>query len=173
VSPWGPVARTASSPSGDLPGEPTKAAAPPLDPEASPYFRELRDRLDRGEYAEADRRAFSVAFEGTVRAYGLTVPRSCSDRRFLTEYLRPDMGPLVELVRELYRLYEPVRFGTVKSGDRDAFLQLLRRLYSETVLGRIHDPSFQPSALPAEPRRPVARYDMLFREMAERGGKGG
>ena len=146
---------------------------PPLDPEASPYFRELRDLLDQGSYDEAVRRAYRLAFDGTVRAYGLAIPPSCSDRRFVKEALRPDMGPLVELSPELYRLYEPVRFGTTRTGDRDHLLALLRRLFSETVLGRIHDPAFQPKRNATEPKRPSVRYDQMFHSLTSRGARSG
>jgi hypothetical protein len=136
-----------------------------LNPESSPTFRHLRELLARGAYAEAVRLAYRTAFDATVRAYGLTVPPSCSDRRFLREFLRPDMGPLTEVLPELYRRYEPVRFGRLVDGDRDSLRALLERLYSETPIARIHNPLYQPSGpgavagtsaesdLPFQPRR--------------------
>jgi len=118
---------------------------PEADPESSPVVRNVRGMLGRGEYALAVRTTFKAAFEGTVRAYGLTVPPSCTDRQFVAGFLRPDMGKLTELLPELYRRYEPVRFGKPGDGDRASFETLLLRLFSETVLGRIADPLFQPS----------------------------
>lgn len=171
MNPWGPVAPAAtSSPpksGGNRPAQPPPEAPPK--PEASPTFREIRDMLDRGDYVSAVRRAFQSAFEGTVRAYGLTVPNSCTDRKFLQEYVRPDMGKLAELLPELYRAYEPVGFGTVREGDRDSLRALLESLYTETILARIHDPAFQPSSLPAAGTR-TSKYDALVR-MLPKGGK--
>jgi len=115
------------------------------DPESSPAFRQLRDLLDTGKYAEAVRIAYRSAFAATVRAYGLKVPISCTDRRFLEEFLRPDMGRISELMPQMYLLYEPVRFGKVGEGDRTAFRSLLERLFRETPIGRLHDPLYQPN----------------------------
>lgn len=130
-------------------------------PESSPEFRRLRELLDRGDYPAAVRRAYRTAFDGTVRAYGLTVPPSCTDRQFLNEFLRPDMGRLTELLPELYQRYEPVRFGKLATGDRESLRILLERLYSETVLGRIGDPRYQPSG-PAEIRGKSSGFDFSF-----------
>ncbi|MGD0588999.1 MAG: hypothetical protein ABSA63_09460, partial [Thermoplasmata archaeon] len=128
-----------SSVDGPLPG---------AKPESSPVLQRVRDLLGSGDYTLAVRTAYRMAFEGTVRAYGLTVPPSCTDRQFLAEFLRPDMGKLIELLPALYHRYEPLRFGTVTpptEEDRTAFDELLVKLYSETALGRIDDPLFQPS----------------------------
>lgn len=146
-------------------GQPT-AAGPAGDPspEDSPTFRQLRDLLDRGEYAATVRLAYRSAFEGTVRAFGLTVPPAYSDRQFLKEFLRPDMGRLTELLPELYRRYEPARFGKVEDGDRNSLRALLEKLYSQTALARIHDPHFQPSGPQPEGDRTSA-YDTLFRSL--------
>ena len=137
-----------------------------LRPESSPTFREERDLLERGEYAKAVLHAYRTVFDGTVRAYGLVVPPSCSDRQFLKQFLRPDMGRLSELLPELYRRYEPVKFGRLADGDRDALRGLLERLYSETVLARIHDPQFQAGGTGwANERR--SGYDRLFRSLVK------
>ncbi|MGA8711309.1 MAG: hypothetical protein WB786_08830 [Thermoplasmata archaeon] len=121
---------------------------PEAKPESSPVLQKVRDLLGSGDYTLAVRTAYRMAFDGTVRAYGLTVPPSSTDRQFLAEFLRPDMGKLIELLPALYHRYEPLRFGTVTQPteeDRTAFDALLVKLYSETALGRIDDPLFQPS----------------------------
>jgi len=140
-------------------------------PESSPAFRELRELLDRGDYAGAVKRAYRNAFEGTVRAYGLTVPPSCTDRQFLSGFLRPDMGPLTTLLPQLYRLYEPVRFGTSEDGDRAAFRALLEKLYSETVLARLQDPGYQPSG-PRSPNALAFESELSFRPFRKGGSSG-
>lgn len=148
-----------NQPSGSVP-------AGELKPEYSPTFRAERDLLEKGEYVKAVLHAYRAAFEGTVHAYGLAVPPSCSDRQFLREFLRPDMGRLSELLPELYRIYEPVKFGRLSDGDPAALRGLLEQLYSETVLARIHDPQFQAGANGrAYERR--SGYDRLFRSLAK------
>ena len=158
------------APAGDAEIRDTKVGATDVPrPDSSATFRELRALLERGEYAAAVRDGYRNAFDGTIRAYGLTVPPSCSDRRFLKEFLRPDMGRLAELLPELYFRYEPVRFGNVTEGDRVSLRALFERLYSETVLARLDNPLFQPRGPVPDPGR-SSRYDSLFRMMTG-GGK--
>jgi hypothetical protein len=137
-------------------------------PDASPTFRKLRDMLARGDYAETVRLAYRSAIEDTVRAYGLAVPTSITGPQFLKEFLRQDMGPLLELLPQLYRLYEPVRFGKHVNGDPKELLTLLEKLYSQTTLAVAHDPHYQSSSSqpahrpqsPAEsPRRTLSREE--------------
>jgi hypothetical protein len=122
--------------------------------------------LEQGEYAKAVIHAYRTAFDSIVRAYGLTVPPSCSDRRFLKGFLRPDMGRLSELLPELYQRYEPVKFGRLADGDRDSLRGLLERLYTETVLARVHDPQFQARG-PGGADEKRSAYDRLFRSLAK------
>ena len=130
--------------------------------------------MERGEYAKAVLHAYRTAFDITVQAYGLTVPPSCSDQQFLKGFLRPDMGRLSELLPELYRLYEPVKFGKLADGDRDSLLRLLEKLYTETVLARAHDPLYQSSgpgwAAGGWASGRKSAYDQLFRSLPK-GGK--
>ena len=79
------------------------------------------------------------------------MPASVTDRQFVAEFLRPDMGRLAELLRELLGLYEPVRFGNVTDGDRDAFRALLVKVYSETALARLDHPLYQPRSMRGGP----------------------
>lgn len=144
---------------------PTIPASVPSNPLVLPTL----ELLGRGEYAAAVRLAYRTAVAGTVRAYGLSVLPGCTDRSFLKESLRPDMGRLSDLLRELYRSYEPVRFGKLRAGDDDALRELLQRLCSETVLGRIYDPLYQPNG-PMKPGRTIPRSPRSFRR--RRNGKG-
>ena len=154
-------------------GSPSRATSadglpPPPDPTDSPMFRRLAELLDRGEYAEAVLAAYQGCLTGTIRSYGLQVPVSCTDRGFLKELLRPDMGSLADLLPELYRRYEPVRFGTASTGDAESLRRLLRRIFSETVLSRLYDDAFQASGLAVpEPRH--SRYDTMFRTLSKGG----
>lgn len=146
VTPSRPGERSAATAGTSGKGRPTEArpeVAPR--PESNPDFLRLRELLERGEYAQAVRLGYRTVFDGTVRAYGLAVPPSCSDRQFLKEFLRPDMGRISELLPEFHRRYEPVKFGKLAEGDRDSLRTLLERIYSETAVGRMHDPLYQPS----------------------------
>jgi len=102
--------------------------------------------LDREGYAAAVRLAYHTAYDSTVRSYGLIVPPFVTGRQFQREFLRPDMGLLTELLPELYRLYEPVRFGKHEDGDRDSLRALLEKLYSQTPLAVAHNPLYQSSS---------------------------
>jgi hypothetical protein len=116
-----------------------------------------RDLLGRGEYRSAVLAAFRSAFRDTVRAYSLTVPASCTNRRFLEEFLRSDMGKLSVLLPELHGWYEPVRYGRVSTGDADAFLALVVRVYTETSLATIYYPGYQPASPTSESVFPPVR----------------
>jgi len=155
----------ASSADANGPGGKPSAGEPT--PESSRTFLQLCELLDRGGYSAAVLLAYRTSFDGTVRAYGLDVPPSCSDRRFLKEFLQPDMGPLTDLLPELYRRYEPVKFGKLVEGDRASLRALLEKLYSETVLARLDDPNFQPSGPLAAGER-TSRYDRLVRSLPQR-----
>jgi len=134
------------------------------DPESSPTVQKVRALLAQHDFAGAVRFTYRAAFDGTVRAYGLSVPPACTDRQFLAGFLRPDMGKLSELLPQLFLLYEPVRFGHPPEptvGDRKGFELLLTRLFSETPLGRIEDPLFQPSGIPSAKRETPSRLKPL------------
>jgi hypothetical protein len=113
----------------------------------------VQELLAQGDYAAAVRLVYRTAFDTTVEAYGLTVPPSMTDRQFLKEFLRADMGVLSELLPELYRYYEPVKFGRLENGDRAAVETLLNRLVSETVLARIDDPGYRSASTPPVQQR--------------------
>ena len=164
AEPWQPVVPNQPSTSPTTERPPGAGPSGTLDPESSPTFRELRGLLERGDYAAAVLLAYSSAFDGTVRAFGLKVPISCSHRRFLKEFLRPDMGRLLEMLPDLYRRYEPVRFGEERNGDRASLRVLLERMYSETPLARIHDPLYQPASPPVPGER-ASEYDQLFGQL--------
>jgi len=108
-------------------------------------IEETQALLNRGEYRSAVLAAFRAAFRDTVRAYALSVPDGCTNRRFLREFLRPDMGKLTTLLPELHEKYEPVRYGQVNAGDAATLLALVERVYGETSLGIIYRPGYLPT----------------------------
>jgi len=119
-----------------------------------------------GQAGPAIRYAYRAAFDDTVRAYALRVPVSCTDRSFLTSFLRPDMGKVSTLLPELYRFYEPVRFGASVPSDGPTFLALLERIYQETSLGTIYRPLFQPTG----PMTSIKVDSSAFYRTGERSG---
>jgi hypothetical protein len=109
----------------------------------------VRELVADGKYADAVQLAYRSAFKDVVESFGLRVPASATDREFVRDYLRPDMGKIVEILPELQRLYEPVRFGGLSEGSGDAVLALVARLEQETLLGEIRRPLSRPRS--AEP----------------------
>ena len=138
-----PAGRTRSSVS--LPSDRPEPLPPGPGSGESPVLRRAEGLLEQGDYAGAVRLGYRWAFYDTVRAFGLAVPPYCTDRQFLKTFLRSDMGKVGELLPRLYELYEPVRYGARVEGDLPALRTLLRSLYVDTVLSRVHDPRFQPS----------------------------
>ncbi len=100
--------------------------------------------------------AFDAIFADTIRLYGLKVPPSCTSFEFLSRFLRPDMGKLTELLPELYRLYEPARFGGGVSGDAQSVRSVVDRIYTETALAWAYDPLYQPKGPSIAPSTPNA-----------------
>jgi hypothetical protein len=137
-----------SAPRSKLSASPTTGTEPDdrPDPSACPAVRSARDHLAHGDYAGAVVEAYLTAYAQTVRSFGLDVPVAQTDREFLGNALRPDMGPLPRFLPELYALYEPVRFGAVRTGDSAPLLAALEHLYGETALARAYDPGFQPGS---------------------------
>jgi hypothetical protein len=87
--------------------------------------------------------AFDRVFSDTVRTYGLNIPPGCTSLEFVSNHLRTDMGELCDLLPELYRLYEPVRFGGVAPADPQPIRNLVERIYTETALASVYDPLSQ------------------------------
>lgn len=151
-------------------GLPFQSPSPPAPTAPSP-FAPVREFLHQGRYGSTVPPACRVAFDNSVRAYGLVVPVGCTDPQFLLGFLRADMGNLTELLPEPYRLYERVRFGTLETGDAPSLQNLLQRSEAETPLGRIQDPQFRPRG-PEEvgPSPPVRPTFSVRRSTTHRGG---
>ena len=133
-----------SSLSGSLPRGPGTGNAPTLDLGQNPVVSRVRGLCDAGKLDAAILLAFDRVFADTVRAYGLDIPPGCTSLEFVSSRLRTDMGKLCDLLPELYRLYEPVRFGGVAPADPQAIRGLVERIYTETALAWVYDPRSQP-----------------------------
>lgn len=111
----------------------------------------VRELCDAGTPDAAIRFAFDRVCSDTVRHYGLDIPPGCTSLEFVSERIRPDMGKLGDLLPELYRLYEPVRFGAVPPTDAPPIRGLVERIYSETSLAWAYDPHSQSKGPMAHP----------------------
>ena len=111
--------------------------------EQNPVVSRVRGLCDAGKADVAVVFAFERVFSDTVRHYGLDIPPGCTALEFVTERMRADMGTLRELLPELYRLYEPVRFGGLAPADGQAVRGLVERIYTETSLAWAYDPHSQ------------------------------
>lgn len=129
---------------GPVPGSSAARDAVPPDIQQNPVVIAVRELCDAGKVGNAIRLAFDRGIADTVRAYGLAIPLGCTSLEFVSHQLRPDMGKLCELLPELYRLYEPVRFGGFSPTDPQPIRALVERIYSETSLAWVYDPRFQP-----------------------------
>ena len=141
------------------------ALAPP--PAPKPALEEVDACLARGEYARAVRTAFTRAMLDVQEAFGTRFPAHWTARDVLAHGLRPDSGSLSTLLFELYRLYEPIRFGQASDVIQGDVREIVRRLYAETPIGRRAAPAPPTRAWPATagptpaalPPRPVQEVD--------------
>jgi hypothetical protein len=106
--------------------------------------RESEQRLARGEYGLAVSEAYHRVVLDLQKAYGLSLPAQWTHREFLAQYLRDDMGILNSEVARLYRLYEPVRYGSESDWTRGDLLDVLRKIYSEPPMRDLY-PSARPT----------------------------
>jgi hypothetical protein len=117
---------------------------PPPNADLNPIVPRVRKLCEDGKADAAAVLAFEAVFSDTIRLYGLRVPPSCTSLEFLSQFLRPDMGKLCDLLPELYRLYEPARFGGILPPDPASVRTIVERIYSETALAWAYDPLYQP-----------------------------
>jgi len=141
---------------GVAPGGPSTTATQGSAP--NPVLKETQDLLDRGDYRAAVRYAYRAAFDDTLRAFGVEVAAARTDRQFFHDYLREDMGKLVELLPALYRFYEPVRYGRTGGPPSAEFRPALERLYAETALGLIRREQYRPTIPTARPSKALSTW---------------
>ena len=117
-------------------------------------------RLAAGEYARAVSDAYHRVVLDLQKAYGLSLPAQWTHREFLSDFLREDMGILTTLVARLYRMYEPVRYGSESDWVKGDLVELLSEIYAEPPMKNLYrttplsaprgaDPSSAPPRSPA------------------------
>ncbi len=110
---------------------------------------EVEQRLTRSDYRGAVLTGFPLVMLDVEKAFGTEFPAHWTARDVLAHGIRGDSGNLPSLLFELYSLYEPIRFGQEKDWVRGDVLELVRRIYSETALGKRRDASLPQLTLPA------------------------
>lgn len=108
---------------------------PPPPPEA-PILAEVRRRLDSGDSAGAILVAFEAAIRDFQLAFGFEAPPFWTYSDIFRLAVRTDMGYAPVLLARLYRIYEPVRYGEVRSLPAGDILDTLRQFYNQPALRR-------------------------------------
>jgi hypothetical protein len=127
-----------------------------------PALTEVEKSLARSDYRGAVLAVFPLVMVDVERAFGTEFPAHWTARDVLAHGIRGDSGNLPSLLLELYALYEPVRFGQESDWVRGDVLELVRRIYSETALGKRREPPISsppPTGMigRARPEPPAAR----------------
>ncbi len=125
--------------------------ATPAAPAPKSVLEEVDACLARGEYPRAVRTAFTRVMLDVQESFGTRFPAHWTARDVLAHGLRPDSGSLSTLLFELYRLYEPIRFGQASDVVQGDVREIARRLYAETPIGRRTTPATPTRAWPATP----------------------
>jgi hypothetical protein len=123
-----------------------------------PVITEAEKRLSQGQYARAVADAYHRVVLDVQKAYGLTLPAQWTHREFLSDFLREDMGVLTTRVERLYRMYEPVRYGTEGDWTKGDLIDLLLQIYDEPPMRDLYRPPPRPPngrpLLPGTPASP-------------------
>jgi hypothetical protein len=101
--------------------------------------------LAAGHYHRAVGDGYHRVVLDLQKAYGLALPPQWTHRQFLSEFLRDDMGILTTLVARLYRLYEPVRYGTAADWTSEDPVPILRLIYTEPPMRELYRGNSRPS----------------------------
>jgi hypothetical protein len=136
---------------------------PPVPPEL-PVLTEVRRRLDSGDSAGAIVIGFETAMRDFQLAFGFEPPPFWTYSDIFRLGVRTDMGYAPILLARLYRIYEPVRYGGVRSIPPGEILETLRQFYTQPALRRAptlaHSMTFgtwsgrEPSPTPLAAERP-------------------
>ncbi len=109
-----------------------------VEPVEVPVLTESRRRIGRGDFAGAIRYAFPMALRDAERAYGLRFPPELTNGEILTGGFPSDRASVAELFGQLYRIYEPTRYGARPPSDPEAFMDLLRSIYADRPMWSLY-----------------------------------
>ena len=119
------------------PGKPSWRANDPASL-SIPVLDNAQALLLKGEYGRAVSESYHRVVLDLQKAYGLSLPAQWTHREFLSDFLREDMGVVTTRVAGLYRLYEPVRYGTETDWARGDLLDLLHQIYEEPSMRNLY-----------------------------------
>jgi hypothetical protein len=114
-------------------------------------LEEIDGYVARSDLGGAVRAAFPRVMNGVGRAFGTVFPPRWTARDVLAHGLRSDAGNPSSLLLELSALYEPVRFGRRSDWISGDLRELVRRIYSETPVGKRHESLLPQFSLPSPP----------------------
>lgn len=98
----------------------------------------VKRALAKNYYSEAVRYAYQIVLYDLERAYGLNFPSKWTNRDILAQGLGQTVGYLPDLVRQLYDLYEPVRFGRTEDIVKGDVLGLIQSIYGERKMWQLY-----------------------------------
>jgi hypothetical protein len=110
--------------------------APQSEPQGSSIVSEVRRRFDAGDSAGAILLAFESAMRDFEAAFGFQPPAFWTYSDIFRLGVRTDMGYAPVLLARLYRAYEPVRYGNVRTIPPGDVVETLRQFYDQPALRR-------------------------------------
>jgi hypothetical protein len=110
--------------------------APPSESQKSSIVSEVRRRFDAGDSAGAILLAFESAMRDFEAAFGFQPPAFWTYSDIFRLGVRTDMGYAPVLLARLYRAYEPVRYGNVRTIAPGDVVETLRQFYNQPALRR-------------------------------------
>lgn len=117
-----------------------KVVVETVKPVEVPVITTVKQCLVRNNYGEAVRYGYQAALYDFQRAHGLVFPPIWSNRDILERGFKGVPGYLPALFAQLYKLYEPVRFGQAASwtGAEGDVVGILQSIYSDGSLWRLY-----------------------------------
>jgi hypothetical protein len=103
-----------------------------------PVIALVKRHLSEGHFTEAITLAFQTVLVDLQRAYRFPFPAHWTHRDVLQWAARNNLGLVPELLQKLYRMYEPVRYGTPGDIRRGDVLSPLTSLYAQSPLWRLY-----------------------------------
>ncbi|MCI4340810.1 MAG: hypothetical protein L3K11_00300 [Thermoplasmata archaeon] len=121
-----------------------------------PVLTETKRRLAKGQVGEALRLAYPQVITDLQRAYHRPFAVGWTHEEIIRYGFQPEMEPLLDFFEELWRLYEPFRFGDrAPPPEGRAVLELLVSLYAAAPMWRLYVEPARPGT-ETEPSSPLA-----------------
>jgi hypothetical protein len=142
------------------------AVRPPPDPRTAwlTLIDQVKVRLNAGDYPGGVQRAYLGALDDLQRTYGIVVPPGRTNAEILEANLSGRPAQAVEVLRRLYDVYRPLRYGPPgRKYEREPIVELLRDLYGNFALWELEkslwtggSPGDEGDASPSSPDAPAS-----------------